>query len=451
MLSGGWAPGRFSCRRIHIVRRARLAAEALAEACAAMGSLLFLVAGLASLFVLGCQAGAGLEGGEYLGACIRRMEAVGWECTGAVGVDEGPVGEVVRWEGEARRGDSTPTAAIEAVWAANGWGRVEEAAGMTVLVDGTACLRRNWTIASIDRSAEVAVGKGPERHAGRKLAGLGDAGAGRRSLRMRGRGKGEGEDKGDLEAEIVVPSGEEQVRVPVNESSERFPFTAVGMLDNGCSGVLVGPCHYLTAGHCVLDPGGGNRRWGLDFSPGKNGRSAPFGRLRALQAYAAVKWSLFEDDLADAAVVQVEGRPGEAIGYMEIGDGDLPKGASLNLAGYPSDKPNGEMWYDFCDKVEIPPNPQQFVFHNCKTYNGNSGSPMWSYSPGEGGPGPLRQVPVVHTGLQAVVLVPIGQNATSLNLDDVDVLSKRARGTFLMGSLLRELRSVMEDMVCEER
>ena len=43
-------------------------------------------------------------------------------------------------------------------------------------------------------------------------------------------------------------------RLPVGDRDiERFPYCVGGYLSTGCSGVLIGPYHALTAAHCVFD------------------------------------------------------------------------------------------------------------------------------------------------------------------------------------------------------
>ena len=118
-----------------------------------------------------------------------------------------------------------------------------------------------------------------------------------------------------------------RVRVPINKSAD-FPFRTIGNVNSFCSATLVGPCHYLTNGHCVFtplgrraEPGDGFNPGGkydprVNFNPGRNGAvlREPLGRFQPLQVYPSIQWALFANSTADAAIVQVEGRPGDELG-----------------------------------------------------------------------------------------------------------------------------------------
>ncbi|CAD7701076.1 unnamed protein product [Ostreobium quekettii] len=307
------------------------------------------------------------------------------------------------------------------VWIERGWGEPEDLEAMTVLADGTVCMR-------LKNETELGFwGK-----TGRKLA--------------RGLVEGDGVDRStvgvDRFGRVLAQSpdprfGEEpglpstsggRVRVPVEVSADE-PFKMIGQVGSFCSGALVGKCHYLTAGHCVWDPDTGRFSAGVNFNPGRNGQemAQPLGRYQALQVYSSVRWTLFGDVTKDAAIVHVSGTPGEELGFMDFGS-DATGTVEFNSAGYPGDKPFGEMWFDFC-QASLPQSPLDqggFVAHDCQIYNGSSGSAAWTYE--------------VEGGDRRIVAVVNG----ALVFLSVDF----PFAVFLEGSLLKELKSVIEEMEC---
>ena len=120
---------------------------------------------------------------------------------------------------------------------------------------------------------------------------------------------------------------------------------------------------------------------------------------------------------------------------VEFGADGLPDVVALNIAGFPGSKPLGQMWFDYCTDVELPfgSDKPEFVFHNCTTTNGNSGSPMWTYTPADGS----RRIAAVHTSqtIQVIREDPL----------TFDVL---ASATFLTGDLLEELQNAIDEMEC---
>lgn len=54
----------------------------------------------------------------------------------------------------------------------------------------------------------------------------------------------------------------------------------------------------------------------------------------------------------------------------------------LNVAGYPADQ-DREMWAAFCGDVVLFPRDVVLIQHECNTFSGMSGSPLWRYTGGE--------------------------------------------------------------------
>lgn len=155
-----------------------------------------------------------------------------------------------------------------------------------------------------------------------------------------------------------------------------YPYRAVGKIDIGCTGTLVGPRHVLTAGHCVYDID--NDLWyrSLDFSPGQNGSSRPYGKYSWEVAIAASGWVNSHSANHDYAMIILGTNIGNTVGWLSYGwRNPLPK-YTVNIAGYPGDKPYGTMWATYCKIAVI--RTDRF-YYPCDTYGGMSGSGVYAY------------------------------------------------------------------------
>ncbi|CAD7697474.1 unnamed protein product [Ostreobium quekettii] len=254
--------------------------------------------------------------------CKERMRARGYECfeEGRAGIDSSPLEDVPIGSGNAQGEHREMCGAARDMWAANGMGEPDAHDAMTVLADGTVCVRRSGAGRN-DSDGEIARSTPTE---GRKLAGnFADSTPARRFLREAGVGSG-GSGRGVLQLGGGGSFGVEpglpdtsfgRVRVPLDRSTDE-PLRMVGQLSLGCSATLVGPCHYLTAGHCVWNDETFQLRAGMDFNPGRNGRELgnPLGRWQAVQVHPATGFALYGDGTSDAALVQVVGTPGLELG-----------------------------------------------------------------------------------------------------------------------------------------
>lgn len=178
-------------------------------------------------------------------------------------------------------------------------------------------------------------------------------------------------------------------------------------------GTLVGPCHVLTAAHCIYDAK--NQQWSdkLGFTPGRTGGGAwePHGRAEARSTNVMLGWQLFSDYTADLGLVVLDRRIGDVVGTMSFGDNNRGEVIPLNMAGYPNDKGHGEMWYDYCEGAKHDHSTNNVVYHSCTPYNGNSGSPLWVYEPS----GSFREIRGVHTGVVSHVSVMLSANGQDDN------------------------------------
>lgn len=177
----------------------------------------------------------------------------------------------------------------------------------------------------------------------------------------------------------------------------RFPINGTTYVGTGC---LIGKQLVLTCGHNVFD--NKIRRWAdwVEITPGRQGRSAPFGsvtvkggangKLRTLKAYRD------GNDTFDFAAILL---PANAFnrdpGTMPVGKFKRNElvGAPLHLSGYPGTpprrQPHGGQWKHShrCKRAD-----DLTLVYDIDTTEGNSGGPVWVRSAKDG----IRLIVGVH-------------------------------------------------------
>lgn len=146
-------------------------------------------------------------------------------------------------------------------------------------------------------------------------------------------------------------------------------------------GTLIGPRHVLTAGHCVHS-GGSSGHWfnNLNFTityrPGVNGQNYT-NTIYAWESVSSVLgWTRDGDLDYDYALITLADTnmhtPWMAFGWHS----GIHDGWSLNVNGYPGDKPSYSMWHTF-DRVTD--TTERRLSINVDVVSGNSGSAAYAY------------------------------------------------------------------------
>jgi V8-like Glu-specific endopeptidase len=183
--------------------------------------------------------------------------------------------------------------------------------------------------------------------------------------------------------------------VPVKDTTQ-YPYTAVGLLSNGCSGTLIGKRFVLTAAYCVFNPE--SKQWdqNLDFNPGINGETRPFEGVKWKNAWVTKGFA--EQGNWDLAfgLVELQSDVGDQNGWFGFGHlPQIPKGPAMT--GYPAGVPDFTMWETSCPVKSA---DKSYILYNClmkKPLEGMAGAAIWIVDKQSNGPlliaihgGPLK-------------------------------------------------------------
>lgn len=144
------------------------------------------------------------------------------------------------------------------------------------------------------------------------------------------------------------------------------------------TGWLVGARTVITAGHCVFMPAQGGWAKQIEVVPGRNGALRPFGSCTATSFRSVSGWTVDHDRDFDYGAILLPStcRPGDQLGFFgfaALSDADLLN-LTLNLSGYPGDKPAGTQWFMARRATSVTP---RTIVYNIDTAGGQSGSPVW--------------------------------------------------------------------------
>ena len=196
-------------------------------------------------------------------------------------------------------------------------------------------------------------------------------------------------------ASITPPGSDRSVEPPDDRSrvddTLEFPFSAVGRLSAGCSGAMIGPFHFLTAGHCVTGSNGFDPLSSMSVSLGQDGDTRPFGTANATFVRTYDEWLNGGDWEHDWALVTLDRRLGDFaghFGYRAYQGSNALAGKDVTILQYPGDKPFGTQWQA---DGQVGYSTARKVFYNgtLDTAGGSSGSSVWELLPTDTAPAVL--------------------------------------------------------------
>jgi glutamyl endopeptidase len=183
-------------------------------------------------------------------------------------------------------------------------------------------------------------------------------------------------------------------RIPV-EDTTAYPWRGHASLvitarDNSVwssTGWFIGPQTLITAGHALYIKGSdvpGRDGWvkSIDVVVGRDGAKAPFGSVRSASFRTTYGWTHEGSEFFDYGCVIIPTKLGETVGWLGYGslsNADLA-GATVNLAGYASDKEPGTQWYD---THRIAGLDTRKIYYDLPTSGGLGGSAVYKVVDGE--------------------------------------------------------------------
>jgi glutamyl endopeptidase len=147
------------------------------------------------------------------------------------------------------------------------------------------------------------------------------------------------------------------------------------------TGWFIGPHTLATAGHVVFIknsgvPGRDGWVQSIQVMPGRNGSSLPYGSVTTSNLRTNNAWASNGDPEYDYGGIILPTDLGAQTGWFGIGaytDATL-NGSTVNVSGYPGDKPGGTQWYHSNAVSSVGPRK---VFYAIDTAGGQSGSAVY--------------------------------------------------------------------------
>lgn len=196
--------------------------------------------------------------------------------------------------------------------------------------------------------------------------------------------------------EVVIGQDD---RVHITNTSV-FPWRAICSLEITAAdgsrwigtGWFTSPRTVVTAGHCVFMGSRGGWVRSIRVIPGRSGMVQPYGSVVGSQLRSVRGWTEQGQRTHDyGAIVLPAGlAPGNSVGWFgftNLSDASLDQ-LTVNLSGYPGDKPTGTQWFHSLRIKHVDPS---VLTYDIDTAGGQSGAPVWRLLDGQ------RHVIGIHT------------------------------------------------------
>lgn len=155
-------------------------------------------------------------------------------------------------------------------------------------------------------------------------------------------------------------------------NTQKYPYSAIGKVDSGCTGTFIGPRHVITAGHCVYNTFFKKWRKNVNIQRAKNCDPDKGTYHKWKYVIITTGWRWFGWPSYDYAMIVVD-EPSPV--WMEIGWKKPMPLYTVNINGYPGDKSGVCMWHSNC---KIMWQSKQRLGYRCDTSPGMSGSSVYA-------------------------------------------------------------------------
>jgi glutamyl endopeptidase len=142
------------------------------------------------------------------------------------------------------------------------------------------------------------------------------------------------------------------------------------------TGFLIGPGTVATAGHCVYLANEGGWAREIEVIPGANGTQRPYGSAKSSSFRSVAGWVRDEKRASDYGCIILPTGSFPDLGHLVISalETDALKAAPVVVAGYPGDKPPGQLWGMGRRLKAITPTR---LMYDIDTMGGQSGAPVY--------------------------------------------------------------------------